>query len=124
MRKCKRCDYKGLEESFPKAHEINGVMYYRHVCLGSLNPQKRTYKRGVRDEFREYKKSLMCVVCGFNDPRALTFHHRSRDEKEFTVANVGSNGKSFTALMREIEKCDVLCANCHLILHAEERDGL
>lgn len=123
MRKCKRCEYTGPEQSFPKAHEVKGVMYYRHVCKSCYGRGKEAYRKGTVQKVREYKKSQHCKRCGFSDYRALTFHHRDRSDKEFNVSNAVS-GQSFETVMREIFKCDVLCANCHLILHAEERNGL
>jgi hypothetical protein len=121
MRTCKGCGYSGPKESFPKAHEINGVLYYRHVCKSCYGSIKKSYRGQVRDKYLQYKSTKKCERCGFSDPRALTFHHRSRDDKDFTVSEIGKSGKSFESILKEIEKCDVLCANCHSILHADER---
>lgn len=50
------------------------------------------------------------------------FHHRDSREKEFEVGQLfGSSGeRGMEKIMNELEKCDMLCANCHLITHWEE----
>lgn len=44
----------------------------------------------------------------------LDFDHRERSEKKFTIgAMISRKSISIGALVAEIEKCDVRCANCH-----------
>jgi len=64
------------------------------------------------------KAKAACRNCGYDDPRALDFHHRIPGEKRFRLA--AGKAWSWDAIEAEIAKCDVLCANCHRILHAEE----
>ena len=45
-------------------------------------------------------------------------HHRDPKTKSFAVANAIGN-RSLAELLAEAEKCDLLCANCHRMLHAE-----
>ena len=65
--------------------------------------------------FREYKKTLKCNRCGYNDHRALQFHHKD-DNKEGTPSII-ARYKSWDNVMEELNKCEVLCANCHQIEH-------
>jgi hypothetical protein len=60
----------------------------------------------------EYKGGR-CVRCGYKvDIRALDFHHRDPSKKEFTLA--GNIGRlSWSRVKAEVDKCDLLCANCH-----------
>jgi hypothetical protein len=78
-------------------------------------------------EFDNYKKTLKCMDCGLQDHRVLEFHHR--DPKDV----YRKNGKRValktlvrlchTAKMNNyLEACDVVCANCHMIRHYEERN--
>lgn len=60
---------------------------------------------------REYLLAHPCVDCGEADPVVLEFDHRS--EKRLAVGTICGMGWSVTALMAEIAKCDVRCANCH-----------
>ena len=62
----------------------------------------------------------MCARCGFADYRALEFHHH-QGEKDFNVADMIRSGLSTNKIKLEIEKCVVLCSNCHQIEHYKER---
>lgn len=65
-----------------------------------------------RIELYEYLNSKGCKNCGERNPVVLDFDHINPDEKEFTISAVVGN-VSKESLWAEIEKCDVLCANCH-----------
>jgi hypothetical protein len=79
-----------------------------------------------REKWRTFIQSLgfdHCVKCEYDKCwDALDFHHKS--EKTFNVANFLSkvcNKANRDILKAELEKCIMLCANCHRELHAEER---
>jgi hypothetical protein len=62
-----------------------------------------------------------CMRCGFDEhPAALQFHHRDPSAKLFSVSASVFMSKRYsqTEIEAEIEKCDLLCANCHFIHHA------
>jgi len=59
---------------------------------------------------------LVCVRCGHRVPAALNLHHRDADEKDFALS--AGYLRSVSAIRRELTKCVVLCANCHLEEHA------
>lgn len=64
-----------------------------------------------------YKLEKGCKVCGYKThPEALDLDHRNPEEKKFVVSRKVGN-LSLEKLKEEIEKCDVLCANCHRIRH-------
>ncbi len=61
-----------------------------------------------------------CYNCGYDKYiGALEFHHRDPKEKDFVVAG---SGKKWASIQEEIEKCILLCANCHREEHANLRD--
>lgn len=60
---------------------------------------------------KEYASKLLC---GEKDVACLDFHHLR--DKEFNIANEIKN-LSIDNLKKEIDKCIVLCANCHRKLH-------
>lgn len=65
-----------------------------------------------------YKKERCCVHCGYNDhPEILQFHHTG--DKIFEIST--RKDKSLDTLKKEIEKCILLCPNCHFLLHSKER---
>jgi len=88
---------------------------------------RRDYKEQKRKEKREFNRQYVynfklnkqCSCCGNHyPPEVLDFHHKDPDEKENTVA-VGSNRCwSTSKLQEEMDKCVLLCANCHRLVHA------
>jgi len=94
----------------------NGKHYFSSKCKPCHSEYNRRRNTNARKWYREYKQTLSCVQCGFDDYRALVFHHRDPSTKTFTLAdNVTRQSKE--NILKEIAKCDVLCANCHSIHH-------
>lgn len=61
-----------------------------------------------------------CQECGWNkNPYVLEFHHDDNN-KEFTISTVMNT--SWEKIKKEIEKCTLLCANCHRTLHTTRFD--
>lgn len=68
--------------------------------------------------FKEYKEAQICVKCGESHPATLDFHHIDPKTKEFAISSaVKTRVLSISRLKQEIDKCEVLCSNCHRILH-------
>jgi predicted HNH restriction endonuclease len=60
-----------------------------------------------------------CEKCGWHgNQAAMQFHHLK--EKHFTIGNVAN--KSWDVIKKEIEKCILLCANCHMIEHSSKNE--
>ncbi len=60
-----------------------------------------------------------CQKCGYNKCiNALTFHHINPKEKEFGISARGLT-RSWDKIKKEIEKCKLLCMNCHAEIHAK-----
>ena len=72
---------------------------------------KRDFLIQRRSWLNEYKSSRGCKNCGEKDPRCLDFHHKDSMKKVKEVSQMFHLNKD--ALLNEIEKCDILCANCH-----------
>lgn len=63
----------------------------------------------------------MCMDCELLMPDYVyEFHHRVPRYKKFTLSG-GSLTRRWCEIVREFNKCDMLCANCHKIRHGEER---
>jgi len=84
--------------------------------------EKMRVRRNKSLEFiKDIKETSGCKHCGITDYRVLHFHHRDPSQKSF---NIGSGTtRSLSKVKKEIEKCDILCANCHAILHHEEEQN-
>jgi hypothetical protein len=67
--------------------------------------------------FLEYKKTLCCEVCGEDATECLDFHHRVGEKKEANVSDAAMYW-SVERIMTEVEKCHVLCSNCHRKVHS------
>lgn len=70
-----------------------------------------------KERLTEYLREHPCHVCGEQDTLVLEFHHVNPSQRSFTIT--GSHAWSRT--LEEIKKCVVLCANCHLRVHAMMR---
>lgn len=61
-------------------------------------------------------KGGKCQCCGYkNYAGALEFHHLDPNEKDFTISG---SSKAFDKLIKEIDKCILVCSNCHKEIHA------
>lgn len=64
----------------------------------------------------DYKLSKGCAICGYNKcAYALDFHHDG--DKEFDISIAVAGNRSINEVKKEMEKCIVLCSNCHRELH-------
>ena len=63
------------------------------------------------DYIWEYLSNHSCVDCGEPDPLVLEFDHLYG--KEDSVCKMCMNASSIKRIQKEIEKCEIRCANCH-----------
>jgi hypothetical protein len=77
---------------------------------------KETYET-KRSIVSDIKSQMKCKKCGENRYYVLDFHHLDPSEKEATVARMVSNNYQLEKTLQEIEKCIVLCSNCHREFH-------
>lgn len=57
-----------------------------------------------------------CQLCGYDIcSKALSFHHKDPRAKEFPIA--GSGLRSWEKVREEIDKCILVCMNCHAEIH-------
>lgn len=73
----------------------------------------RKHKEKVRKWFVNFKRDKKCIECGESHPACFVFHHRDSSKKEISIGNAIRMGWGIERLKKEIEKCDILCANCH-----------
>jgi len=75
----------------------------------------RSYQRKRTRKAIDYKGGK-CQICGYaRSQAALVFHHRDPKAKEGPISRLLH--KPWNAIKSEIDKCDLLCANCHAELH-------
>lgn len=76
-------------------------------------------------EFRRNNKKLAieylggkCIKCnGVFHPDVYDFHHKDEKEKDICVAKL--LGRKFEGIKEELDKCILVCANCHRVIHAQ-----
>ncbi len=128
MKKCYRCkETKPLSEFHKNKHRKDGVQTRCKSCKKETDAQYRLenmeyfierakkQKEELFKWYREYKSGLKCKNCHENRSVCLDFHHRDRKVKFASVSKMIARGFSKAKIMEEIEKCDVLCANCHRV---------
>lgn len=134
MKECSRCKTKKDFSGFPRrAKAKDGLSSWCTSCFSEharnkyaessheRNRKKKNQKNVVnksRDLIYNYLLEHPCIVCGESDPIVLEFDHRDPSEKESNVSEL----LKFSAnkVKQEIEKCDVMCANCHRRKTAEQ----
>ena len=85
-------------------------------------------KKCNRVKTRKRRKQLFvdrfggkCQICGYNKClNSLTFHHVDKNTKEFSPTDVMN--LSIEKAEKELEKCILICSNCHGEIHAEDYD--
>jgi hypothetical protein len=75
------------------------------------------WRKRTKIKLIEYKGGK-CEICGYDKcNRALGFHHKDPKEKDFSISG---KSLSFDKLKTEVDKCMLVCSNCHCEIH----DGL
>ena len=82
-------------------------------------------KRNAKKRARKVKAILFkggkCLKCGleYNGKNGLLyhFHHRDPSSKEYYIDRMWASGLSWEDILKEINKCDLLCVVCHLWEH-------
>lgn len=72
------------------------------------------FRRTAREYIAEVKRDVPCADCGGNFPPCC-MHFDHVPERGPKLFNLGSGDYSIKAVQAEIEKCDILCANCHAV---------
>ena len=110
--KCKICEDTN-PENFYSSHN-----YY---CKKHWNQE--LYKRNIQrfiDYLNNKRQGVKCEKCGYDKGFwGLAFHHRDPSQKEFSLDR--NRGKNKDDLYKELDKCDVLCHNCHAEVHYDMR---
>ena len=114
MKKCSKCLLdKAESEYYAKGRKDSGKLHAEcKVC----------FKRRMMQRFEEKSRAIValkggsCNLCGYDKcTAALEFHHIDPDQKEFQINKRWSMKNE--AILKEIEKCVLLCSNCHREAH-------
>lgn len=100
----------------PYTWEAYGKRYRCRGCnTDAINKRKQRLKQQLVEE-----AGGGCQSCGYNRSlSALHFHHIDPSAKSFEISKMTS--KSEALVRQEVEKCKLLCANCHCEIEDEQR---
>ncbi len=130
LKLCSTCKTeKNLTDFRKDKYQKDGYQHRCKVCARSAIKNLYTIKyapkyaaknrereREVRELVKEYRRTHPCVCCGESDSICLDFHHLDPNQKDFQISTIG--GRSWTLVKEEIDKCVVVCKNCHAKIHA------
>jgi len=92
---------------------ISTVRWHYDENFRNTNRQWKTKKRNDILYKLKSLKGNKCELCGYDKCQsALHFHHKNPAEKLFEISDKPLH-KSHQILLDEIDKCQLLCANCH-----------
>lgn len=113
--KRKICFCKECGETDPEKFYIGGSKRIKCRCRSCHNQIQI-------DRFRDYKRQAVeykggkCSICGYNKClAALEFHHNDPSQKDINWRKM--RNWVFEKIKEELDKCDLVCANCHREIH-------
>ena len=107
---CKLCN-KEFETS-----QYGGKRIYCFECSPQGSSNSITLLRRKAKMIGLERLGGQCKKCGENRFYLLDFHHRNPEEKEGELSDF-SKGYNLDKFFEELQKCDLLCANCHREFH-------
>ena len=106
QRCCKKCDAIRTHDIWAANKEKYRAINY--TC-------SRKWYRFNQKQMEILKKDKYCIICGESDSSCLDFHHIHPKDKKMTISRMMSSRRSWNNILKEISKCNILCANCHRI---------
>jgi L-lysine 2,3-aminomutase len=110
-------------ECGPVAIKSKGAVQWQ--CANKRRAERKVHRRKQKQDsqgiLQLYKLIIGCQDCGYGEhAEALDFDHRPNEDKLFTISG-HKHRYSWAAIIAEVEKCDVVCANCHRVRTANRR---
>jgi hypothetical protein len=118
-KRCKCCGKTYSTDDFYKQQQISPTgevcRYYDTFCKSCRKDSATIRRQQFKIRAVAYKGGK-CVDCGYDEPypEVFDFHHIDPTTKEFAVFKII---KSWKKTVVELDKCELLCANCHRKRH-------
>lgn len=90
---------------------------YRSECKECHSAYVKSQYQNKLDIVQKIKTETKCQKCGEVRSWCLDFHHKDPSIKDDKVSKLTSNRSNLQSILNEIDKCVVLCANCHRDFH-------
>lgn len=132
-------DIKNIRNEFKKLgkyKKVSRLLGYTFNTIKKYTSDLNEYKKGktltnsesvinwrkrVKIKLVEYKGGK-CEICGYNKyVEVLEFHHKDTKEKDFTISG---KSWSYERLKKEVDKCIIVCSNCHKEIHLKEENEI
>ncbi len=127
MKVCNKCNLEKDETCFLKRSD-NGKLRNQCIECRSKENKKHRSKEGSiqkridnsksvminnRQQLTSFMKEKCCLLCGESHRACLQFDHRDPKDKNFSISRGMRGTYCWQTILKEIHKCDILCANCH-----------
>ena len=100
------------------------ILHKQEWRMNNKEKIKQSKKKGMMRKklfISDFKRDKCCSNCGYKEyPEILQFHH-NKGKKEFEISD--SEKLGYPKIKTEMERCILLCPNCHFLLHYKERLG-
>ena len=133
---CSKCKRELEVSNFRWKNKSKGLLHSQ--CKDCQKAQEKIHYQESKErqesvrltaEFQKERNILLveqarqcgCKKCGETRSYVLDFHHRNPNEKSNVLAHM-IKSSSEANVIAELEKCDVLCANCHREFHYLEKE--
>jgi len=123
---CKSCG-KEVSQSARKGGRVklycnescrNKWRYKNDSSVMNRNTYTEQKARGYSNKWKALQyKGGKCQTCGEDRPATLCFHHRDPSHKELKLDGRSFANRKWELIKEEVNKCDLLCHNCHNMLH-------
>lgn len=115
---CKKC---GIEKARTEFYQLKGSQYKDtwdcrdSYCIPCRIEYGNERAQLVKKQAIEYLGGK-CRRCGLKSTHyeVYDFHHRDPSKKDITISK---HRLCFASIKKELDKCDLYCANCHRIIH-------
>lgn len=114
VKTCSDCSVElPINHFYSNGYQLTGNKKYKSKCKNCQIIQDYSRKEDI---ILKVVGSYSCKICGYNKcKQALEFHHIDPTKKEYRIANINTY-KEYT-IIKELEKCILVCANCHREIH-------
>lgn len=133
MKTCSACKIEKPLSDFAFKRKADGVVQSKcKVCYTAYNrsyyqtdaiqrakqrDRIKANKRLVKDQYIEWKKQQRCSQCDESSYECLDLHHLDPTVKDGNLSRMTQDA-TWNRIKQEIEKCVVVCANCHRKIHS------
>lgn len=122
IKKCKICDTLVADNRTFCSHACRAKSARLHGKTRDSNGNVTKHRKQRILEWQQKQTRLAkqyllgkCSICGYDRcTAALEFHHVDPNEKQYSIAH---SKKAFESLKPELDKCILVCSNCHREIH-------